>query len=546
MELIWERKKKLSYRVIIADDEPKILQLIKLLGHWDEYDVEIIDECYDGKQTLESIRKHKPDFVISDIKMPDLDGIELIEETRKAGIPSLFILLSGYRHFEYARSAIALNVVDYLLKPVDEEQLNKTLEKVCRQIAKKKEEEENQEELSRIRNVQNRERLETFWKMLIYNQNHSAMTQHMLTTEMCNENYHTKFQYDSYQIVSMATNLSGILAQHNSLFEDEIEKRMRNFLPGKMVCYYDTNYLGCLFVLNFDKSNRKKVKECVDALYYGIRDLSEVYGSFRLNIGLSGMKSSVRELPEAFLEAQGAEWSRLMIMQNGVIEYAQIASVPRSNPNHIIHEQEIEKAKNCVKYLRREELGILFDELYERISAYSNTSPRDIAHSFFRLKDGACEGAREEMKKQLMENCDYAYLEGKNFRQVIKNLYLQLDQYMEEEQKLLKKKVGKPLGEAVKFIRQHYAESISQEQAAGAGNVSATYLSKLFKEEMNIGFTEYLTQVRLEESEKLLADTMLSIKEIAIAVGYPDEKYYSKLFKKTTGIKPSEYRKIYG
>ena len=81
---------------------------------------------------------------------------------------------------------------------------------------------------------------------------------------------------------------------------------------------------------------------------------------------------------------------------------------------------------------------------------------------------------------------------------------------------------------------------------ARASNVSGTYLSKLFKEEMGTGFTEYVTKVRLEEAEKLLADTVLSIMEIAAAVGYPDEKYFSRLFKKSTGIKPSEYRKIYG
>ena len=80
---------------------------------------------------------------------------------------------------------------------------------------------------------------------------------------------------------------------------------------------------------------------------------------------------------------------------------------------------------------------------------------------------------------------------------------------------------------------------------AEASNVSPTYLSKLFKNEMQVGFNDYLTQVRLEESEKLLAETNLSVREIAAKVGYLDEKYYSKLFKKSTGIKPTEYRRIY-
>lgn len=121
-------------KAIIADDEPKIIDLIRLLGNWEKYGIEIVDECHDGISALESIRKHRPDLVLSDIKMPDLDGLELIRITREEQIESHFILISGYRHFEYARSAVALNVIDYLLKPIDEEQLNKTLEKACREI----------------------------------------------------------------------------------------------------------------------------------------------------------------------------------------------------------------------------------------------------------------------------------------------------------------------------------------------------------------------------------------------------------------------------
>lgn len=98
---------------------------------------------------------------------------------------------------------------------------------------------------------------------------------------------------------------------------------------------------------------------------------------------------------------------------------------------------------------------------------------------------------------------------------------------------------------AVQYIKEHYQEQISLEDVAAAGNVSPNYLSKLFRNEMGIGFLDYMTQIRLKESEKLLEETNLSIKEIAAKVGYLDEKYYSKLFKKATGIKPSEYRRIY-
>ncbi|MDY3918230.1 MAG: AraC family transcriptional regulator [Candidatus Limivivens sp.] len=127
----------------------------------------------------------------------------------------------------------------------------------------------------------------------------------------------------------------------------------------------------------------------------------------------------------------------------------------------------------------------------------------------------------------------------------MKNVYLVLEKYLDEEQKKLREKMGQPITMAVRYIREHYGEQISLEDVAEAGNVSGNYLGRLFKEEMGVGFHDYLTQVRLEESEKLLAKTNLTIKEIAFQVGYLDEKYYSKLFKKVTGIKPTEYRRIY-
>ncbi len=138
----------MGYRLIIADDEKKIIQLIKQLGHWNTLEIEIIDECYNGEQALESIIANRPDFVLSDIKMPVYDGVGLIERTRKLNLDTLFILLSGYRHFEYARSAIQLNVIDYLLKPIDEKQLNETLEKACKRIDQLREQKEKHQKLA--------------------------------------------------------------------------------------------------------------------------------------------------------------------------------------------------------------------------------------------------------------------------------------------------------------------------------------------------------------------------------------------------------------
>ena len=536
----------MNYKVIIADDEKKILQLIRFLGKWEQYGIEIVDECHDGSTALESIKRNRPDFVISDIKMPELDGIELIKATKDAGIDCLFILLSGYRHFEYARSAIALNVVDYLLKPIDEEQLNRTLERICLQMKKTREERQNMENIRDMQKKQiYKEKRASFWKGLMEDGAPGKVLSHAYTREQCNEEYGTGFSKQCFQVIMISTNISGILEQGVSLFEDTLEGFLSKYLESCAVCCYHVTFRGSIIIVNYDEADKKKVEGNIAALYYEIRDLNEIYGEFRLNFGVSDMMKDIRDLRKAFREAQAAEWGRLVTMQNGVLYYSQICGLRHMDETQMFDAEELERIKNSVKYLRREELSDLFQKLFERALACSNYAPGDLAYAFFKIMNSILEILSAE-EQQVEEKWFYAYVEAGNFSQAIKNLYLAVDEFIVEKQKRIKQKNGKPINEALKYIQENYANPISQEEVARAGNVSSTYLSKLFKEETGIGFTEYVTKVRLEESEKLLADTAMSIKEIAAAVGYPDEKYYSRLFKKSTGIKPSEYRKIYG
>ncbi len=536
----------MNYRVIIADDETKILQLIRLLGKWDEYGIEIVDECHDGRATLESIKRNRPDFVISDIKMPELDGIELIKEVKEAGIDCLFILLSGYRHFEYARSAIALNVVDYLLKPIDEEQLNHTLERVCLQLKKSREERRNMESLQNLQKRQlYKEKTEAFWERLTEAGNPEEVLPHAYTPQQCNAEYGTEFSGERWQIIMISTNISGILEQGASLFEDTLDKFISRYLKGCAVCCHHVTFRGGIIIVNYDEKDKKKVEENIAALYYEIRDLSEIYGKFRLNFGVGGVAKDIKGLKKAFRQAQAAEWGRLVTMQSGVLYYSQVSGLKRMDEGRMFSREELERLKSCVKYLRREELSDWFQTLSERALGCGNFAPEDLAGAFFKLTGSILEALPEEERK-MEEKWYYAYLEAANFSQVVKNLHLAVDGYIAEKQKQIKQKNRKPISAAVRYIHENYAKAISQDEVARASNVSGTYLSKLFKEEMGTGFTEYVTKVRLEEAEKLLADTVLSIREIAAAVGYPDEKYFSRLFKKSTGIKPSEYRKIYG
>ena len=537
-----QKGRALSYRAIIADDEPKIIQLIRLLGKWEAYDIEIVDECHDGRAALESIKKHSPDLVLSDIKMPDLDGLELIRQTRNAGINSLFILLSGYRHFEYAKSAIALNVVDYLLKPIDEEQLNETLEKVCLQIEQRRE----LEYLKKLETEQEKQKVSLFWHMLLL-ENEEERKKWLSSLSVCNKKFGTGFQEGCFQIISTVTGLNAMMEHQDSMLSDKVDSFLKHIFESNALYYDYSTYKGRLIVLNFQEKNKVQVKDAIVALFYQIRDLRGIYGDFQINFGCSSVKKTISEMHNAYLEAEAAQWGRLIFVGNNIIEYDQVAGLTHFPLDSFLNEEELNRLCDSIRYLNRETVAELFAELNKRSAGMRHVYPGDLWQCFIYMMLGVLNVLPEKKHRDRMEEkFYYAYVESRNFQQVIKNVYIALDDYLSEAERKLREKLGKPMGEAVRFMKENYSKPISMEDIADAAGVSTGYLSKLFKRELDMGVNEYLTRIRLEKSQELLAETSMSVKEIALMVGYPDEKYYSRLFKKTTGIKPTDYRKLYG
>ncbi|MDC7287556.1 response regulator [Blautia schinkii] len=533
----------MGYRIVISDDEKNVLQLIKSLGHWEELDIEIVDCCQDGRTALESILKNKPDLVISDIKMPVYDGIQLIEKVKERGLDTLFILVSGYRHFEYARNAIQLGVMDYLLKPIDEQQLNETLLKVCRKIDHLREEREKVQAYD-IRAEQ--DMMKQFWEVLIHGDEIQG-AEYLKTEKDCNRVYGTEFSNPCYQVLSMATSLNAMLEHKNSLFSDKVRSFVNACFGEISTVYCHTTYRGHIIILNFEKGRNRDIKDAISVFFCNVRDLRNIYGDFRLNIGCSEVHEEIGELRNAFIEANAAEWGRLVFLGNSIVQYSQVRYLSRFNQEELISIGEMKQLQECIRFIKQEEASRLFEEIYKRAAALNNANPQDMRRKYWditwKLLE-SFEGLPEYTSMQ--ERFYYAYLEARNFQDIFKNIYLVIENYILGEKEKLNEQYGKVMKIAVSYMKENYMKPISQDEVAQAANVSSGYLSKLFKKELDIGFSEYLTQIRMDEAMHLLADTNLSIKDITQKVGYPNEKYFFKLFKKNTGIRPTDYRKLYG
>ncbi len=269
----------MSFRVIIVEDEYRIAELLVQLGHWDALGLQIADVCYDGLRALESIQKNKPDIVLTDIRMPSCDGLELIQKVKELGLSPEFIITSGYRHFEYAKTAIQQGVVDYLLKPIDEETLNQTLEKACSKLRQQK---KREKQYKHVRCA------DEMWRQLLQSteQKQADGWKHM-TIDACNRTYFTQFVPGLFRVQYICTTIDTTL-QENVVFREKIRTIVdQSRRPGICLESHFCAGGGLLLLLNTDAAQMEEGKQSISALLYTIRSLSEIYGEFHVTIGCS-------------------------------------------------------------------------------------------------------------------------------------------------------------------------------------------------------------------------------------------------------------------
>ncbi len=532
----------MKYRVIIIDDEVKIIQLITQLVHWQELDMEIVAVCNDGDEALQCIAALRPDIVLTDIKMPVVDGISMIEKVQEMEIHTNFIVISGYKHFEYARNAIQLGVVDYLLKPLDERQLNRVLDKTCRKVDEERRQVEKLEKLEEYQNLEKQKSIKKFWEILL--QNGTDKSDFFKSSQQCNETFQTTFSSEFYRCIDLSTNMDSLLGGAASLFEEKMVESCGHIFGAICTHLVVTGVDGTYLVLNYEKQQQDAVRRGISALYYSIKNLEEIYGNFQINIGVGGEVSVPAMLGESMRQAKAAWWGRLVLLGDRIIDYALIEDRQHFTIRDILTAEEELELNNAIRAFQFGEIGGIFKKMTERAQRYLNGYPGNMQEVMeylfgkFALARKECSMAEQRRLLLVMRN-------SRNFPIMMKEFYLCFSEQLHSQYDEIKSRMGRPIEETKTYLKEHYGEQISMEEMAGRNNLSVSYFCKLFKMEMHMGFMEYLTKIRMDEARRLLVETNDAIKVIATRVGYFDDKYFSKTFKKQLGISPKEYRKLY-
>ncbi|MGN0355671.1 MAG: response regulator [Muricoprocola sp.] len=512
------------YKVLVVDDEKMIRMGIKKAIDWESIGIDEVYTAATGKEALRIIEAYHPQIMITDIQMTEMTGLELIEVSRQR-VPELrIIVLTGFDNFEYARQSLRMQVQDFFLKPIDEEDLTRAIEKQVQYLEKQISEEKKQQVFIRAEGSVQQTKLEDCIRDLIHNTREKQEILDALEKE---------FFLDIQQKMEVILIVPRLSMEHKE--DQELQTiGVKNICmsmidaQAKGITFYDRN--DVIAIAYFEQGEEESALETVEELSDILRDEfdskpkiivgSTVNGFENLSISyndaqylLKNEKENIHDIIQTLQARNKGEIMRDI--------YAELKGIMCANVGNTAYVMKAFDtfAKAVVSYnlstmtVRRycfEIASALYFSYMEDAGEVAEGKLDALAHSLMSAKrDEACEITRMYIDRLL----------GK-----------------EEEN------VHHIITEAKHYIEEHLTEELSVSSIAASLYITPNYFSRLFKRVTKEGCNEYIVRKRIEKAKSLLQTTSLKTGKIAMMVGYRDTNYFSLAFKKQTGKSPTKYR----
>lgn len=532
-------------KVVIADDEKWICQLIGKLIDCERLGIELVGVVEDGLAAFDLICLTKPDVVITDIRMPKMDGLELIRQVRQINLDTKFIVISGYRHFEYAHNAIKYGVEDYLLKPIKQTELNKALEKIGiekrSEMEKKQEDIQIQKKLTKSRNIMHHELI----NKIIDNDEIGNLKQ-------VNEEYSISLEEECFQAVAIKLDYKKIkekeLVQDNLATEKIIElisTESKPYVIDYIISLKESRLIVCVF--NFAFENRTALNKVYRELIRVINDYLYVFNAYEITMGIGSSVDSFSQVHTSLYTALKALQYRIRFGTGGKIYYDDYKFGNTQRTKQIKNKLQSDIII-CIDSFDSNKLKDLIINNIHALTKSRESDPscyygfaEELVQCFFKHIPFYDSEQMQYEKKDLLNYISNAYtVEG--LTDALRNKLCELLDICRQQQMA---QTIKPIREVKHYLDEHYAEKIVLEDVAKIAGLNPVYFSIIFKRETGNNFSNYLVNLRIEAAKALLRETNEIITVVAEKVGYRDAKYFSQLFMKKVGIKPSKYRKLY-
>lgn len=525
-------------KVIIADDERMQRAGIAKHVRWQDFGMTVSGLASDGVEALELIRTCTPDVLITDIKMPRMNGLELAKQAKAAQPGLKVIIISGYDEFEYARTAVEIDAFVFLLKPVQMNKLQQELERIGNVIAIEK---RTAQEMNVMRHQLEESKpllVDRFIKHVLYgflkDPDLIQARAEFLQIHVPDHGYHLLMLQTDYSADQNVTEAGHHL---NFLYmQQDLDRHFAHRHLGIPIHSKENEFVLILFHQGNVHHEPQLQIDHIRRLFVHIDDC--------LTISVSNRKTRLNELFEAYKEVETAARQKCYVGKGKTIYYA---DTRHEQTLPVTFDHTYEQLVQAISIGNKNQVSRLLHHLFVELSESNSVPMQAVKLLCFRLM-GDMYKIFYEMNEKVesvygdgysLWNKVYSYDTLPEVRDGVRDMVqLAVDHIFSKNSR----KHNSIVTDIIRMLEERYREPISLEEISRHVYLTPNYISNIFKEHVGESITDYLTKTRMKHARRLLADPMLRIYEVAEQTGYNSTSYFSVVFKSTFGFSPKEYR----
>lgn len=520
---------------LIVDKDQSAVDYFVNITDWERLDTKLIGSCSNGVEALETIMRLRPDVVFTEVCMEGTDGLDLIRHAGENGIACNFVILSRFRRFEYAQIAMRLGVEEYLTKPLDVREVERVLEKMQRRKLARENQEMN-EQFFQTRKLLRNSFMESFTGLV---------PPRDFSLESLNRKYHFKFREGVFQ--SAILMVDGLPDEEAGIFLPALAENLRARLDP--VCYEVIPFVQAnqrlTLTLNYSPESgaEDRLPELLDILREHLQKRGCSHVSFCIGIGLP--ERDVKQLRRTLDTAERAARCGILRGRNRLYWYGKL-KFDAIRSEDVLTPTLVGDMRGSAAILDTETFAYSVRSAFAPISPYTDPGVViDICHVAINAVMDACVqagyGAVTEVQHlEILHRLGDATTLAETLNELLDWTGQQIERCIQE------RRSSRPVRAAKEYIARNYMKTLTLEEISKHVHLNASYLSIVFKKETGQNFSDYLTGYRIEMAKNMLRQSDMSIAAISEAVGYADSKYFSRIFTRLVGIKPSAYRILHG
>ncbi len=498
----------LLFKVLLVDDEPNVRKGIKMMIPWDDIGCKVIAEADDGDDGLAKIMTLQPDIVIADIKMPGKTGIEMTEAAKALGFKGKILILSGYSDFSYAKTAIALGVENFILKPVDEDELTEAIKNACDKITREREHRYRQEIGSEYLNEQLIKGL-------------------FAGSEEIIETVAGKYEYSGYCTAVICC--GGTSAERESGYR-YIRRFFETVSNADIIAIDISGVLGILF----KGWNREDISSAAEKIYKGYS--GDIY------VACGEYVDSPADICKSYATAESLFKNKFIFSHHGIVTPQ---TYKEAEPFDEV--EYVQKIYAFIEINDTDKADMMLDSFMDSMQRRENTPEKAKINCLTMAMDiheKIQKGAGDKLPNGLFDESFIASLSE------CESLYKMVDSLKKCLRDVSDRCFGKTtkstMERVVQYIHANYNHELRLEMLAGIFGYNSAYLGKVFHQYTGENFNNYLDEIRISEAKRLLSEEDYKVYEVAEMVGYTNINYFHNKFKKYVGTSPLSFKKKYG